>query len=115
MSVHANVDPSLAYPSGRSPLFPARMGPVMAVTILPVAVVGMMATANTHKLSLGFALIWLFLVPWALFKRWAALALPVVAGSLLAYAVVILPLDSATFIVDYWTSAFLLLLTWPRR
>src|SRR5262245_50667351 len=113
MSVHANT--SLAYPSGKSPLLPKRMGPVMAVTILPVAVVGMMATANTTRVSLVFALLWLFLVPWSMFRRWAAMTLPVVAASLLAFAVLVLPFNSTAFIVNYWTSALLLLMSWPRR
>jgi hypothetical protein len=113
MAVQAHV--SLAYPSGKSPLVPKRMGPVLAVTILPVAVVGMMAAANIAKLSLGFALLWMFLVPWSMYRRWAAFALPVVAASLLVFAVLVLPFNSAAFIVNYWTSASLLLLSWPRR
>jgi hypothetical protein len=113
MSVHANT--SLAYPSGRSALIPKRMGPVMAVTILPVAIGGMMAAANISKLSLAFALVWLFLVPWSIYKRWAAMALPVVAASLLAFTVLVLPFNSPAFIVNYWTSALLLLMAWPRR
>jgi len=113
MTVNANT--SLAYPSGKSPLIPKRMGPVMAVTILPVAIGGMMAAANTAKLSLAFALLWLFLVPWSLFKRWAAMALPVVAASLLVFTVLVLPFNSTAFIINYWTSALLLLMSWPRQ
>jgi hypothetical protein len=113
MSIHANT--SLAYPSGKSPLIPKRMGPVMEVTILPVAVVGMMAGANIARVSLAFAVLWLFLVPCSIFRRWAALALPVVAASLLAFTILLLPFNSAVFIVNYWTSALLLLMSWPRR
>jgi hypothetical protein len=113
MSAQAHV--SFTYPSGRSVLIPAWMGTVMAVTILPVAIAGMMASANTAKLSLGFALAWLFLVPCAIYKRWAAMALPVVAASLLAYSVLVLPFNSAAFMIDYWTSALLLLMSWSRR
>jgi hypothetical protein len=113
MSVQAHV--SLAYPSGRSILIPGKKTPIMAVTVLPVAIVGMSAGASLAKLSLLFALLWLTMLPLAIYKRWAAYALPIVAASLLALTVLALPFDSAAFMVDYWTSALWLMMSWPRR
>ena len=82
---------------------------------MPVAIVGMSALALFARLSLVFALAWLILLPLAIYKRWAALALPAVAASLLAFAIFVLPFESLAFTVDYWTSALLLLMSWPRR
>ena len=61
-------------------------------------------------MSALIAIGWFSLVPIALFERWVALALPVVAAAFLALALAALPAGSAAQTVDFWTSATLFVL-----
>ena len=88
---------------------------VMALTALPVGVVGLSGDTPAERVSGPMAAIWLALLPLALYRVWAALALPVVATAIMLHAVIALPYNSTPFIIDVWTSALMLVLALPRR
>ena len=88
---------------------------VMALTALPVGVVGMAGDTAAERVSGPMAAIWLALLPVALYRAWAALAMPVVATAIMLHAVIALPFNSTPFIIDIWTSALMLMLAFPRR
>jgi hypothetical protein len=88
---------------------------VMELCALPVAVVGLSASTTAEAVSGPLAALWLSLLPIALYKRWATIGLLCVPVALLIVSVFALPLNSTTFIVDFWTSALMLVLALPRR
>jgi hypothetical protein len=88
---------------------------VMALCALPVAVVGLSAASAAETISGPLAALWLGLLPVALYKRWATVALLFVAATLLVYALFALPFNSSAFIIDFWTSTLMLVLALPRR
>jgi hypothetical protein len=88
---------------------------LMALSALPVAVVGLSATTAAAAVSGPVAALWLGLLPVALFKRWATLALLFVAAALLFFTLFALPFNSPAFVIDFWTSALMLVLALPRR
>jgi hypothetical protein len=88
---------------------------IMALATLPVAVVGLSATTVAETVSGPLAAIWLGLLPVALYKRWATLALPFVAAALLFITLIALPFNSPAFVIDFWTSTLMLVLALPRR
>jgi hypothetical protein len=87
----------------------------MALCALPVAVVGLSASSPIETISGPLAALWLGLLPVALYKRWATVALLFVAGGLLFFTLFALPFNSPAFIIDFWTSALMLVLALPRR
>jgi hypothetical protein len=88
---------------------------LMALTALPPAVVGLSAPLALEGLSGVLAGLWLALLPVALYRRAAAVALPVTAGALLLFAVLALPFNSPAFVVDYWSAATMLVLALSGR
>jgi hypothetical protein len=88
---------------------------VMALCALPVAVVGLSAATPVETISGPMAALWLGLLPVALYKRWATVALMFVAAGLLGFTLFALPFNSTAFIIDFWTSALMLMLALPRR
>ena len=88
---------------------------LMALLTLPVAVVGFSGTTVAETLSGPLAALWLSLLPIALYKRWATIALLFVAGALLSISLFALPLNSSAFVVDFWTSTLMLVLALPHR
>jgi hypothetical protein len=87
----------------------------MALTALPAAVVGLAASSFLERTSGFIAVAWLSLVPAALYRPRAALALPFIAGAFLLFTVLALPFNSLAFVVDFWTSVLMLILALPRR
>jgi hypothetical protein len=88
---------------------------VMALCALPVAVVGLSASTAAETISGPLAALWLGLLPVALFRRWATVALPFVAAALLFFTLFALPFNSPAFIINFWTSALMVVLALPRR
>jgi hypothetical protein len=88
---------------------------LMALCALPVAVVGLSGTTPIEMVSGPLAAVWLGLLPVALYKRWATLALLFVAAALLFITMFALPFNSTAFIIDFWTSTLMLVLALPRR
>jgi hypothetical protein len=88
---------------------------LMALCALPVAVVGLSALNAAETISAPLAALWLALLPVALYRRWATVALLFVAAALLFFTVIVLPFNSAAFIIDFWTSTLMLVLALPRR
>jgi hypothetical protein len=88
---------------------------MMALATLPVAVVGFSGTTVAETLSGPLAALWLALLPVALFQRWATLALLFVPVALLFITLFAMPFNSPAFIIDFWTSAVMLVLAIPRR
>ena len=99
--------PNLVLPGGKFLL--------MALCALPVAVVGFSGTTPAETASALTAALWLGILPIALYKRWAILALLFVAATQLFITVFALPFNSPAFIIDFWTSALMLVLALPRR
>jgi hypothetical protein len=99
--------PTLLPPGGKLVL--------MALCALPVAVVGLSGATPIEMVSGPLAAIWLGLLPVALYKRWATLALPFVAAALLFITMFALPFNSTAFIIDFWTSGLMLVLALPHR
>jgi hypothetical protein len=88
---------------------------VMALCTLPVAVVGLSAATPAETISGPLAALWLGLLPVALYKRWATIALLFVAAGLLFFTLFALPFNSQAFTIDFWTSTLMLVLALPRR
>ena len=88
---------------------------VMALCALPVAVVGLSGATAVEMISGPLAAVWLGLLPVALYKRWATLALSFVAGGLLFFTLFALPFNSQAFVINFWTSTLMLVLALPRR
>jgi hypothetical protein len=88
---------------------------VMALCALPVAVIGFSATSQAEITNGPLAALWLALLPVALYKRWATIALLFVPSALLFVSLFALPLNSSAFVVDFWTSTLMLVLALPRR
>ena len=99
--------PNLVLPGGKFLL--------MALCTLPVAVVGLSGSTPAETASGPLAALWLGLLPAALYKRWATLALLFVVVALLFITLFALPFNSTAFIIDFWTSALMLVLALPRR
>ena len=99
--------PNLVLPGGKFVL--------MALCALPVAVVGLSGTTPPEMASALTAVLWLALLPVALYKRWATLALLFVPAALLFITLFAMPFNSTSFIIDFWTSALMLVLALPRR
>lgn len=87
----------------------------MVLTALPVVVVALASEGVTEMVSSLIAAAWYALLPAALYSRRVTLALPAVAAGFLLLTVWTLPFNSAAFIVDFWTSAAMLMLALPRR
>jgi hypothetical protein len=87
----------------------------MTLTALPALVVGISAASIAPLIGGLIAAVWLVLVPLSLYKRWASLALPFVAGALLVLAIAGLTFNSPPFTIDFWTAVALLILGLPRR
>jgi len=92
-------------------LLPAPKFPVLLLAALPAAVVALSSEGRAQQVSALIAIGWFSLVPIALFERWVALALPVVAAAFLALALAALPTGSAAQTVDFWSSATLFVLS----
>ena len=88
--------------------------PILFLTALPAAVVALSSDGHAQQVSALIALGWFSLVPIALYERWVALALPVVAAAFLVLTLVALPFNSTALIVDVWTSAAMFVLSLPR-
>jgi len=88
---------------------------LMALCALPVAVVGLSASTPVEAWSGPLAVLWLGLLPVALYKRWATVALLFVAAALLFISLFALPFNSTAFTIDFWSSALMLVLALPRR
>ena len=88
---------------------------LMALATLPVAVVGFSGTTVAETLSGPLAALWLALLPVALFQRWATLALLFVPVALLFITMFAMPFNSPAFIIDFWTSAVMLVLALRRE
>ena len=88
---------------------------LMALCALPVAVVGMSAATPAEALSAPLAALWLGLLPIALYKRWATVAILFVPAALLFITLFAMPFNSTAFIIDFWTSTLMLVLALPRR
>jgi len=88
---------------------------VMALCALPVAVVGFSSTTVAVAVSGPLAALWLGLLPVALYKRWATIALMFVPAALLFITLFALPFNSSSFVIDFWTSTLMLVLALPRR
>ena len=80
----------------------------MALCALPVAVVGFSGTTVAETLSGPLAALWLGLLPVALYKRWATVALCLWPAALLFITLFAMPFNSPAFIIDFWTSALML-------
>ena len=101
---------------GHAPLLtPGLRFVVMALTALPVGVVGLSGDSVAERASGPLAALWFALLPLALYRTWAALALPVMATAIMLHAVIAFPFNSTPFIVDFWTAALMLILALPRR
>jgi hypothetical protein len=87
----------------------------MVLTALPAAVVGLAAVGPAERVSGLIAATWYGLIPGALYSRWVAFALPFVAAGFLLLTVLALPFNSPAFVVDFWTSAAMLMLALPKR
>jgi hypothetical protein len=88
---------------------------LMALCPLPVALVGVSAVTPAETISAPLAALWLGLLPVALYRRWATIALLFVAAALLFFTVIALPFNSPAFIINFWTSTLMLMLALPRR
>ena len=88
---------------------------VMALCALPVAIIGLSASTIAETANGPLAALWLVLLLVALYKRWAAVALLFVPAALLFVSLFAVPLNSSAFVVDFWTSALMLVLALPRR
>jgi hypothetical protein len=88
---------------------------VMALTVLPAIAIGVASGGTPERVGGVLALGWFALLPLGLYQRWATLALPVVAGTLLMFTVFSIPFNSAPFVVYFWTAAVTFLLSLPRR
>jgi hypothetical protein len=86
----------------------------MCVTALPAAVVAFASVGHAQQVSGLIALGWFSLVPIALYERWVALVLPMVASSFLILTLIALPFNSVAFVVDVWTAAAMFVLSLPR-
>jgi hypothetical protein len=89
--------------------------PVMCLTALPAGVVALASVGAEQQVSGIIAIGWLALAPMALYERWAAIALPIVAAGFLLLVMAALPFNSAAFIVDAWTTLAMIVLALPRR
>jgi hypothetical protein len=87
----------------------------MILLALPVAVVAMASSGIAQRAGALIAGAWFVLVPSALYNRWVTLALPAASGTFLVLTVAFLPFNSPAFVVDFWASAALFLLSLPRR
>ncbi len=88
---------------------------VMALAAVPVTVVGLSAPSALELMSGLITGLWFALLPVALYRRWATVALPFVAGGLLLFAIVALPFNSPAFIVDCWGAAIMITVGLPKR
>jgi hypothetical protein len=87
--------------------------PILFLTALPAAVVALSSAGHDKQVSALIAVAWFSLVPVALFERWVALALPIVAATFLVLTLAALPFGSTAMTVDIWTSAAMLVLSLP--
>jgi len=88
--------------------------PILFLAALPAAVVALSSEGHAQQVSALIALGWFSLVPIALYERWVAMALPVVAAAFLVLTLFALPFNSTALIVDVWTSAAMFVLSLPR-
>ena len=96
--------------------------PILFAAALPAAVVALSTEGYAQRLSALISIGWFSLVPLALYERWVARALPMVAGAFLMAALAALPFESTALTfdvwvgvwVDVWTAAVMLVLSLPR-
>jgi hypothetical protein len=88
--------------------------PILFLAALPAAVVALSCEGRAQQVSALISIGWFSLVPIALFERWVALALPVVAAVFLAVTLAALGDGSTAMTVDVWTSAAMFVLSLPR-
>jgi hypothetical protein len=88
--------------------------PILFAAGLPAAVIALSAEGYAQRVSALISLGWFSLVPMALYERWVARALPVVAAAFLVASLAALPFGSAALTVDVWTSAAMFVLSLPR-
>jgi hypothetical protein len=88
--------------------------PILFLAALPAAVVALASQGPAQQLSALISITWFSLVPLALFERWIALALPVLAGGFLIATLSVLPFGSTALTVDAWTTAAMFVLSLPR-
>ena len=88
--------------------------PILFLAALPAAVVALSCEGRAQQVSALISIGWFSLVPIALYERWVAMALPVVAAAFLVLTLVALPFNSTALIVDVWTSAAMFVLSLPR-
>ena len=88
--------------------------PILFATALPAAVVALSSDGHAQRLSALISIGWFSLVPLALYERWVARALPMVAAAFLVAALAALPFGTTALTVDVWTSAAMLVLSLPR-
>jgi len=88
--------------------------PILLLAALPAAVVALSSEGHAQQVSALISIGWFSLVPTALYERWVALALPIVAAAFLVLTLVVLPFASTAQTVDVWASAAMLVLSLPR-
>lgn len=87
--------------------------PILFLAALPATVVALSSGGRAQQVSALIAVGWFSLAPMALFERWVALALPIVAAAFLVLTLAALPAGSTALTVDVWTSAAMILLSLP--
>ena len=88
--------------------------PILFLAALPAAVVALSSGGHAQRVSALISIGWFSLVPIALYERWVALALPIVAAAFLALTLAVLPFASTAQTVDAWAAAAMLVLSLPR-
>ena len=87
--------------------------PILFLAALPATVVALSSSGRAQQVSALIAVGWFSLAPVALFERWVALALPIVAAAFLVLTLAALPAGSTALTVDVWTSAAMIVLSLP--
>ena len=80
---------------------------------LPVVAVAFASSGWEQVVSGLIAVTLLVLAPAALYARWAAMALPIASALCLALGVLMLPFNSAAFVVDVVATAVMFLFSFP--
>jgi hypothetical protein len=85
----------------------------MLLLAVPVVAMGLASAGFARWLGVAFAATWIVLDVVAVWNRWVALVLPVVAAAFFVLTLVALPFNSPPSIVDYWTAVALTYLALP--
>jgi hypothetical protein len=107
--------PPLTRATARPALLTGSKFPVMYLIALPAAVVAVASVGAAQYVSGLIAAAWFGLLPFTLYSRRAAAALPVVSAGLLVATLLALPFNSSAFVVDFWTTGAMFFLSLPRR